>query len=184
MQYTLKNTTHILTKEECGAARQTYCRLNGQTVEDNIVFTYDNNVVAQQTYNLAEVWNEIQDAIKVVHNFGTYGVKKPNIDDLTDQQKNVYTTLAYYNDLLTRLEKTNKTGVQYIKALDISDLKKFINEYELSSDLCALCNNSCQYCNGCESYCGSYCDDSGGGPGCDSYCCMSGCWNCEAYWTY
>lgn len=185
MNYTLKNT-HTFTEGQCGAAYQTYCRINGQTVEDNITFTYDNNVIAQQTYNLADVWNEIQEAIKVVHNLGANGTKKPNIDGLTEQQKNTYTTLSYYNDLLTRLEKTNKTGLQYIKALDIADLKKFINEYELSSDLCQLCNNSCQYCNGCETYdpCPDYCDHSGGGGGCDDACCMVGHWGCVALCEY
>ena len=121
--------------------------------------------------------------MKVVYNLEGSGTKGPDISGLTNKQKNEFTTLAYYNDLLTRLNKTNKTGIQYIKALDIADLRDALNKYIINGDRCILCNNSCQYCNTCQGDCSCY-GEGGGGGGCDNSCCMSGCWSCEAYWTY
>lgn len=167
----------------CGAAYQTFCNINGQTVQDNMTITYTNNVIAQQTYNLAEVWNEIQDAMKAVYNLGEKGTRNPDISGLTDKQKNDYTTLSYYNSLLTKIGKTNLTGSQYIKALDfVNYLQNGIKEYELNSDRCNVCNNSCQYCDSCQTTaqtCGSCYTGEGGGTGCcDGSCCMVGHWGC------
>ena len=106
------------TKISCGAVHQTFCRINGQTVANNINITYENNITPKETYNLADVWNEIQDAMITVHDFGNYGTRNPNIDGLTDKQKNEYTTLEYYNDLLSRIDKTTLNGYQYIIGLD------------------------------------------------------------------
>lgn len=170
---------------ECGADYQTFCKINGQLVQDNLTIVYDNNVIAGQTYNLAEIWNEIQDAMKAAYNLTTNGTKGPNITGLTNKQKNDYTTLTYYNDLLTRLNKPNVSGIQYIKALDfVKNLQNGVKEYQLDSNACNVCNDSCQYCDSCQSQsCSESCSEGGCGGGCDGSCCMSGCWsnNCAGY---
>ena len=170
------------TKTECGASYQTFCNINGQAVQDNMTITYTNNVTAQQTYNLADVWNEIQDAMKAVYNLGEKGTRNPDISGLTDKQKNDYTTLAYYNTLLSKINKTTLTGSQYIKALDfVNNLQNGIKEYQLNSDRCNVCNDSCQYCVSCQTSaqtCGSCYTGEGGGGCCDNGCCMEGNWGC------
>lgn len=175
------------TAAECGAVYQTFCNINGQTVQNNMTISYDSNVVAGQTYNYATIWNEIQDAMKAVYNLGDKGTRNPDISGLTDKQKNDYTTLTYYNSLLSKINKTTLTGSQYIKALDfINNLQTGIKEYQLNSDRCNVCNNSCQHCNTCQTAaqtCGSCYSGEGGGGCCDNTCCMSGCWsyNCAGY---
>lgn len=181
------------TKRECQARFQTLCNINGQLVKDNMTIIYDNTVIAGQTYNLAEIWNEIQDAMKAVYNLATQGIRGPDISGLTDKQKNDYTTLTYYNDLLSRLKKSTISGIEYIKALDfIQNLQDGIKNYQLDSTLCNVCNSSCQYCNTCETkaqkcgscYSGLSCSEGGCGSGCNGNCCMSGCWgglNCAGY---
>lgn len=173
----LSPTTH-----ECGSTYMTFCHINGQTVQDNMTITYDNTVTSQTTYNLAEIWNEIQDAMKAVYNLGEKGTRNPDISGLTDKQKNDYTTLAYYNTLLSKINKTTLTGTQYIKALDfVNNLQNGIKEYQLNSDRCNVCNNSCQYCVSCQTSaqtCGSCYSGEGGSGCCDGSCCMVGMWGC------
>lgn len=144
----------------CGAAYMTFCHINGQSVNDNAIIEYSNNVIAQETYNLAEIWNEIQDAMKAVHDLGLYGTRHPDISDLTEQQKNDYTTLSYYNNLLNKINQPQVSGIEYIKALDfVQKLQNGIKGFQIDRDRCNVCNNSCQYCDSCQEICQNQCQD-------------------------
>lgn len=162
------------TTTECGKNYQTFCKINGQTVGNNMTITYNNKITPQETINLASIWNEIQDVMKYIYNFGKLGTKtnNPNINNLNNQQLGNIITLEYYNDLSNRINQTKLTGEQYIKALNITNLQDSINNYKFNADRCNVCNNSCQYCVGCEG--DSPCGDSS----CDSTCCMVGNWGC------
>ena len=174
-------------KYQCAKA-QTLCKINGQLVQDNMTVIYENEVIPKETYNLADIWNEIQDAMIAAYNLGSKGTRGPDISGLTEQEKGKYTMLEYYNNLLSRLNKTTVSGTQYIKALDfVTNLQQGLLEYQLSDDLCNICNTGCQYCNTCETsaqkcgscYSGLDCGESGGGGNCSgSSCCMSGNWGC------
>lgn len=185
MQYTVKDNI-TPTTQECGASLQTFCKINGQQVNNNITITYENTIIEKETINLKDIWNEIQETIKMIHDFGNYGTRNPDKSNLTDKVLGELTTLNYYNDLLSRIDKNTLTGIQYITASDfISNLQDGLKTYTLNSNRCNVCNSSCQYCDTCQS-CDANCQNQGY-PCCWSQFCMdcqsSECNFCNDIWS-
>lgn len=118
--------------------------------------------------------NEAISAIKKIGNYGTKGTKKPSLEQL-NTLKEVFpeSKISHedFNQLLSVLNISDKDikSKQRLLGSYMIDLVNYINEYELSSNLCDDCNESCQSGQNC--YQGG--DDCGEGS-CSGGSCLGG----------
>lgn len=117
-----------------------------------------------------EFINEAIDAIKKIGNYGKKGTKKPSADKL-NQLNTVESKFKIgandFNSLLNVLDIENKDvkSKQILLGSYMGDLADYINNYELSFNLCDDCNDSCQSGQSCSQ--GGDCGESGcSSPGC------------------
>lgn len=171
-----------------------FCETSGQTEGFNFSASTKTKTKAAATFI-----NEAIDALEKISSYKTNaGTKNPTekeLDTLKKVSKKEKVEPKNYNLLLSVLKIENKNVNSGDKLLGsyFTDLKKYINNYELNSDRCESCNAACQSGQSCYQGCGDICEVScqtnceGGICGCEvqclgtcEYASQTGCGNCQA----
>lgn len=143
---------------------------SGQTVasHSSIKFTYSNCISSGQIVN-KDFYNKCIDALKKIHNYGTYGTRNPTqaqLNTLATMNSGTKVNAADYNKFITILSGTKANTGNVLLGSYPSNLINLINNYKLNSDRCNSCVSGCQsacqisaQCNGCCQWCNAeqYC---------------------------
>ena len=182
-----------MANNNCPSA-QTFCKINGQLVKNNININFPK--IGVQYSSITPEWKQqIIDILKTIRDYGNAGTRNPT----TEQINSLYTLSPNqlimsedYNEILEILSGTHVVQHNHIFGTYYSDLENYINNYKLNADRCNSCNTGCNttcqesaqcedYCNRCNVACDSNCESLDAGVTCGKGCGLSeACGACDS----